>query len=177
MKTTNVFEYVEFFGMSSYDKHFVGIWKYMDLQLFNAPLTMFLWHLVMFLHFETYALANPQKAYFSGGSGCQFDLLPHISRIPLTRGEGWPGLTPFEGVLIYISDFWGCFWSPEAIKISTDSWGDVLHDLIIYVSRSGKFTAFYIPYISHIAQKPSGGCTMKSTTSRIWGGIHENISF
>ena len=25
------------------------------------------------------------------------------------------------------------------------------HDLIIYVSRSGKYTAFYIAYISHIA--------------------------
>ena len=28
MKTTNVFEDVEFFGMSSYDKYFFGIWKY-----------------------------------------------------------------------------------------------------------------------------------------------------
>ena len=33
----------------------------MDHQLSNALSTMFLRHLVMFLHFETYALANPQK--------------------------------------------------------------------------------------------------------------------
>ena len=50
----------------------------MDHQLFNAPSTMFLWHLGMFLHFETYALENPQKAYFSGGSEPQFDFLPQI---------------------------------------------------------------------------------------------------
>ena len=40
------------------------------------------------------------------------------------------------------------FWSQEAIKISTDSWDDVLHDRIIYVSRSGNFTAFYIAYVA-----------------------------
>ncbi len=33
----------------------------MEHQLSNALSTMFLRHLVMFLHFETYALANPQK--------------------------------------------------------------------------------------------------------------------
>ena len=34
----------------------------MEHQLSNALSTMFLRHLVMFLHFETYALANPQKS-------------------------------------------------------------------------------------------------------------------
>ena len=57
---------------------------------------------------------------------------------------------PFLDSFDYINEFWGYFWFPDAIKISTDSWNDVLHDLIIYVSRSGKFTAFYIAYISHI---------------------------
>ena len=32
----------------------------------------------MFLHFEIYALANPQKAALSGKSGPQLDFLPHI---------------------------------------------------------------------------------------------------
>ena len=50
----------------------------MDHQLSNALSTMFLRHLVMFLHFETYALANPQKAWFSPKSGPQLDFLPHI---------------------------------------------------------------------------------------------------
>ena len=35
--------------------------KSMDPQLSNALSTMFLRHLVIFLHFKTYALANPQK--------------------------------------------------------------------------------------------------------------------
>ena len=61
-----------------------------------------------------------------------------------------------------MSDFWATRGSPEAIKISTDSLDHVLHDPIIYVSRSGKFTAFYIAYISHIAQKPSAAHTIKS---------------
>ena len=58
----------------------------------------------------------------------------------------------FFDFLNYINDFWATRRSPGAIKISTDSWDDVLHDLVIYVSRSGKFTAFYIPYISHIVE-------------------------
>ena len=86
-------------------------------------------------------------------------------------------IVPFFDFLNYINDFWSTRRSPGAIKISTDSWGDVLHDPIMYVSRSGKFTVFYIPYISHIAQKPSGGRTMKSTSSRIWVGISQNISY
>ena len=50
----------------------------MEHQLSNALSTMFLRHLVMFLHFETYALANPQKPALSGGSGVELDFLPHI---------------------------------------------------------------------------------------------------
>ena len=50
----------------------------MDHQLLNALSTMFLRHLVMFLHFETYALANPQKAVLSGNSGPQLDFLPQL---------------------------------------------------------------------------------------------------
>ena len=63
------------------------------------------------------------------------------------------------------------------IKIATDSWDDVLHDLIIYVSRSGKFTAFYIAYVSHIADKPSTTHTVKSDVSRIWARIHGNTPY
>ena len=83
------------------------------------------------------------------------------------QGGAGTGFKPFEGVLIYISDFWGYFWFPEAIKISTDSWDDVLHDLIIYVSRSGKFTAFYIPYISHIVEMTYADHTVISDISSI----------
>ena len=50
----------------------------MDHQLSNALSTMFLRHLVMFLHFETYALANPQKYVLSRKSGVELDFLPHI---------------------------------------------------------------------------------------------------
>ena len=50
----------------------------MDHQLLNALSTMFLRHLVMFLHFETYAFSNPQKAWLSGRSGVELDFLPHI---------------------------------------------------------------------------------------------------
>ena len=60
----------------------------MDHQLSNALSTMFLRHLVMFLHFETYAFANPQKPLVYRKSGCELDFLPHISRVPLTRGGG-----------------------------------------------------------------------------------------
>ena len=86
-------------------------------------------------------------------------------------------VVPFLDFFDYINDFWATRRSPGAIKIFTDSWDDVLHDLIIYVSRSGKFTAFYIPYISHIALKPAGGHMVKSIASRIWGGIHKNTSY
>ena len=125
---------------------FLGF-KNMDHQLSNALSAMFLRRLVMFLHFDTYVLQNPRKEASCLNEVYQLSFFPHISRVPLSRGGGWPGFTNFERVLIYISDFWGYFWSPEPIKISTDSWDDVLHDLIIYVSRSGKFTAFYIAYI------------------------------
>ena len=53
----------------------------------------------------------------------------------------------FSDFFHYMNDFWATRGSPEAIKISTDSLDHVLHDPIIYVSRSGKFTAFYIAYI------------------------------
>ena len=52
--------------------------KSMDQELSNAPPTMFLRHLVMFLHFEIYVLVNPQKAWFSHRFGHQLDFLPHI---------------------------------------------------------------------------------------------------
>ena len=65
--------------------------KSMDHQLSNALAIMFLRHLVMFLHFETYALANPQKTYLSDRSGVELDFLPHISRVPLTRGGAGGG--------------------------------------------------------------------------------------
>ena len=52
--------------------------KNMNHQLSNALSTMFLRHLVIFLHFETYALANPQKAGLCPKSGCELDFLPHI---------------------------------------------------------------------------------------------------
>ena len=68
------------------------------------------------------------------------------------------------------------FGSQRPKKISTDSWDDVLHDLIIYVSRSGKFTAFYIPYISHIVEMIYTDHTVISDISSIWGGIHKTTS-
>ena len=69
----------------------------MEHQLSNALSTMFLRHLVLFLHFETYALPNPQKKYFSGGSGVQLDFLPHIETI-------WPAWI-FELGLLKFSHF------------------------------------------------------------------------
>ena len=50
----------------------------MDYQLSNALSTMSLRHLFMFLHFETYAFANPQKAGFCRKSGVELDFLLHI---------------------------------------------------------------------------------------------------
>ena len=77
MSTTNIFKEVEFFGISSYGKYFSRS-ESMDHQLSNALSTMFLRHLVMFLHFETYAHANPQKAVVPPKSGVELDFLPHI---------------------------------------------------------------------------------------------------
>ena len=76
-----------------------------------------------------------------------------ISRVPLTRGGDPPGFTNFDDILHYISDFWGCIWSPEAIKISIDSWDLPLQDFIHHVSRSG-INGYYtvMPY-THMAQK------------------------
>ena len=50
----------------------------MDPQLSNALSTMFLRHLVMFAHFETYALKNRQKAGSCHYWVYQLDFLPHI---------------------------------------------------------------------------------------------------
>ena len=50
----------------------------MDHKLSNALSTMFLRNLVIFLHFETYAVANFKKYSLSRKSGCQLDFLPHI---------------------------------------------------------------------------------------------------
>ena len=55
----------------------------MEHQLSNALSTMFLRHLVTFLHFEIYAFSNPQKAVLPGGSGPQLDFLPHMYENPL----------------------------------------------------------------------------------------------
>ena len=65
--------------MSFCSKYFLES-KSMEHQLSNALSTMFLRHLVMFLHFETYALANPQKYPLPPISGPQLDFLPHITR-------------------------------------------------------------------------------------------------
>ena len=54
-----------------------------------------------------------------------------------------------------MNDCWATTGSSEAIKISTDSLDDVLHDPIIYVSRSGKITAFYVAYIYTMDVKKS----------------------
>ena len=54
---------------------------------------------------------------------------------------------PFSDIFSYMDDFWATRRSLGAIKIATDSLDDVLHDPIICVSRSGKFTAFYIAYM------------------------------
>ena len=59
----------------------------MDRHLSNALSTMFLWHLVMFLHFESYAFSNAQKAVLPGGSGVELDFLPHIYTIMKSCSE------------------------------------------------------------------------------------------
>ena len=53
----------------------------------------------------------------------------------------------FSETFYYTGDFWATSRSPGAIKISTDSWDHVLYDMILCVSRSGKFTVIYIAYI------------------------------
>ena len=52
--------------------------KNMNHQLSNALSTIVLRRLDIFLHFETYAFENSQKAVVSGISGCQLSFLPHI---------------------------------------------------------------------------------------------------
>ena len=66
-----------------------------------------------------------------------------------------------------MDDFWAIRRSLGAIKIARDSLDDVLHDPIICVSRSGKFTAFYIAYISYIVERTSTAHTVKSHANRI----------
>ena len=93
--------------MSSGDKYFLGS-ESMDHQLSNALSTMFLRHLVMFLHFETYALANPQKAWFSPKSGPQLDFLPHIyMRQEAKVGDDFghhPGFWVFLNICLILFD-------------------------------------------------------------------------
>ena len=51
----------------------------------------------MFLHFETHAFANPQKAEFPGRSGAQLDFLPHIYEArSQVRPRIWEITTFFE---------------------------------------------------------------------------------
>ena len=92
-----------------------------------------------------------------------------------TYWSSW--IVPFSDFFDYINDFWATKRPQEAIKISTDSWDDVLHYTIIYVSRSGKSTVFYIAYISHLDDKLSIAHTVKSDVSRIQGGIHTNTPY
>ena len=56
--------------MSSYAKFFLGS-ESMDHQLSNALSTMFLRHLVMFLHFDAYAFESAQKAMLCMITICQ----------------------------------------------------------------------------------------------------------
>ena len=72
---------------------------------------MFLRHLVTFLHFETYAFSNPQKAVLPGGSGPQLDFLPHMYENPLA----WETISCEENESKILSDgektcFKSLFW-------------------------------------------------------------------
>ena len=108
-------------------------------------------------------------------SSCYLRALYIAEKCYPTDGSSW--ILPFSDFFDYINDFWATRRSQEAKKISTDSWDDVLHDQIIYVSRSGKFTAFYIAYINHMADKSSTAHTIKNDVSRIQVGIHENTPY
>ena len=57
---------------------FFSKFKNMNDQLPNALSTMFLRRLVIFLHFETYALENLQKLLTIPDPGGQLSFLPHI---------------------------------------------------------------------------------------------------
>ena len=84
--------------------------KSMDHQLSNALSTMFLRHLVMLLHFETYAIANPQKEGLSGKSGPQLDFLPHIY-VLYGGGKAFP--KPFQS---YSYDICGRLYSSPSCE-------------------------------------------------------------
>ena len=132
---------------SVYIFHFYSRKSSDRIEQYLSYLWIFLWPLrtSWSLRNHLYSKKSRKKGYehaFALVAGCR-----DISRSPLSRGGGWTGFTIFERVLMYISDFWGCFWFPGAIKISTDSWDDVLHDPILYVSRSGKITLIYIVYM------------------------------
>ena len=73
--------------MSSYDRYFLGF-KNMDHTLSNALSTMSLRRLVMFLHFETYVLENPQNQALCDLPIYQLDFLPHIYMTLVTKGGG-----------------------------------------------------------------------------------------
>ena len=82
---------------------FLGI-ENMNHQLSNALSTMFLRRLVMFLHFDIYAVANPQKKRFSPKSVPQLDFLHHISRKNVTLDTGRHGYRNFLDFFDYIND-------------------------------------------------------------------------
>ena len=79
----------------------------MDHQLSNALSTVSLRHLVMFRHFETYALENPQKPVLSGKSGVELDFLPHIYmrqevKLVYPKVTGHPFLGNFEYICLKV---------------------------------------------------------------------------
>ena len=68
----------------------------MNHRLFNALSTMLLRRLLMFLQFDRYVIENPQNPSFCHFPIYQLDFLPHISRVPLTRGGAGQGLKDFS---------------------------------------------------------------------------------
>ena len=173
ISTTNTFEGVEFFGMSSYDKYFVGIWKYgssafqrtIDHVSMTSSYVSALWNICARKSSKSGVIRQIRVSTWLLASYIAEKCYP-------TDGSSW--ILPFSDFFDYINDFWATKRSLEVIKISTDSWDDVLHDPIIYVSRSGKFTAFYIAYIRHIAEKHFTSHTVKSDVGRKKADIHGN---
>ena len=161
--------------MSSYDQTFFRIWKY-GSSVFKRTLN----HVSMtssyvFTLLHICVLKSSKKGLTGQIRASTWLLASYIAEVSNQ-------VTPPDWVIVFfdffncINDFWATRRSPGAIKISTDSWDDVLHDLVIYVSRSGKFTAFYIPYISHIVEMTYADHTVISDISSIWGGIHKTTS-
>ena len=83
------------------------------------------------------------------------------------QGGGLHGFAGFSENFCYMNSFWAIKRSPEAIKISTDSWDLHLHDLIYHVSRSGIFGYHAVMPYSPIAQKTCAGHVVKSHASLI----------